>query len=128
MPESLDSIISSLKGYFGGNRRSPEEKVGEMGGLFNRLMSPGDTPSDPRNAPPPPPPMPQPTPEPAPEPVPEQPQAPPEPLAQTLLPQEPQIDLNQLIQQAMAQQQFQESLIASLLSQPQGFGPQIPLA
>lgn len=117
MAADFEGVINNLKGYFGGTRRTPEQKVGELGGLFNRLSAPGPTPPDPNNLPSPQQ-VPQPAPEPAPvqEPPPEAPQS----LDQVLLPEQPQIDLNQLIQQAIAEQQMKESLLASLLMQPQG--------
>lgn len=39
MASSIDAVISSLKGYFGGSRRTPEQKVEESSGLFDRLLS-----------------------------------------------------------------------------------------
>lgn len=121
MVTSLDSIISGLKGHFGGTRRTPEQKIEEVGSLVSRLSTQGGAPPDPRNAPqstamlkaPQPAPEPQPQPQqPMPEPVPQEEVQ----LSQVLLPQQPpQLDLAALLQQAALEQQMQDSLLASLL-------------
>jgi hypothetical protein len=118
----LQTLIGRLSGFFGGNNRTPEEKVTDFSSLFGQMVHPNKDFYDPKNNPPQvnltPAPQEQPAPQPAPVAPIAQPQTPPQvPMAQPdMVPQQQGINLQDLLQGIGQQQQ-------NLIPQPQENNP-----